>query len=68
MKNTQLRIAGIIISAVLGLEVEAVFYFVFGINPLNIPVAAIVTLWLFDSVLMGCVVDEILKRKYKVRI
>ncbi|MDO5382814.1 MAG: hypothetical protein Q4F06_08905 [Eubacteriales bacterium] len=68
MKKIQLRIAGIIISAVLGLEVEAVFYFVFGINPLNIPVLAIVTLWAFNSVLMGCVVDEVFKRKYKVRI
>lgn len=67
MKNN-LRKAGIIISCLLGLEVEAVFYYVFGINPVYVPLAAVLGLWVAITLIIGCVVDEYMRRKYKVRL
>jgi hypothetical protein len=63
-----IRIVGIIISILLGLQVEAVFYFVFGINPLYVPLPAVIILWIVNTILIGCVVDEVFRKKYNVRI
>lgn len=67
MKNN-LRRAGIIVSCLLGLEVEAIFYYVFGINPVYVPLAAVMGLWVAVTLIIGCVVDEYMRRKYNVRL
>ncbi|MBQ4284148.1 MAG: hypothetical protein IJB96_09500 [Lachnospira sp.] len=63
-----LRRVGIIISCLLGLELEAALYYVFGINPSYVPLIAVVGLWLAITVMVGCVVDEVLKRKFGIRL
>lgn len=67
MKNN-LRRAGIIVSCLLGLEVEAIFYYVFGINPMYVPPAAVLGFWAAITLIIGCIVDEYMRRKYKVRL
>ncbi len=63
-----LRRVGIIISCLLGLELEATLYFVLGINPSYVPMAAIVGLWIAITLMVACVVDEVLKRKFGIRL
>ncbi len=63
-----LRRVGIIISCLLGLQMEALVYFVLGINPAFVPLIAVVGLWIAMTLMVGCVVDEVLKRKFGVRL
>lgn len=67
MKNS-IRKIGVIVSLIAGLNVEAVIYYVFGINPAYLPIGAIIGLWLAVSMMIACVVDEFIRRKYKVRL
>ena len=68
MRNAKLKRIGWLISIILGLEVLAVFYIVFGINPRFIPVLIIVAQWFVHSVLIACIIDELFKRKFRVRL
>lgn len=63
-----IRRVGIIISCLLGLQLEAVFYYVLGIKPAYVPLAAVVGLWIAITLLVGCVVDEVLKHKFGIRL
>ena len=63
-----LRRVGIIISCLLGLQMEALVYFVLGINPAFVTLIAVVGLWISMTLMVGCVVDEVLKRKFGVRL
>lgn len=67
-KLKEIRVGGCLLSILLGLEVQAIFYYVFGINPLYVPIFAVVILWTVNTILVGCVVDEFIKRKYKIRL
>ncbi len=63
-----LRRVGIIVSCLLGLQIEATVYFVFGINPAYVPLIAVIGLWCAATLMVGCVVDEFMKRKFGVRL
>ena len=64
----RMKAIGVVISVILGLEVEAVIYFVFGVNPKLIPAMAAVILWGAISLMIACVVDEIFKRSFGIRL
>lgn len=68
MKNRKLRKIGLLVCIIMGLEIESVFYYVFGINPLFISPIFIVALWTINSILVGCIVDEYFKRKFHIRL
>ena len=61
-----LRRIGIIISCLLGLHMEAALYFVLGINPVLVPWVAVIALWIALTLMVACVVDEVLKRKFGI--
>lgn len=67
-RTEKLKRMAMIVSILLGLEIEATFYMVFGINPRNIPLFMIVGFWAICTVLVGCITDEFLKRKFHIRI
>lgn len=64
----RMKAIGVVISVILGLEVEALIYFVFGVNPKLIPAMAAVILWGAISLMIACVVDEIFKRSFGIRL
>lgn len=68
MKNKNLRKIGLLICVIMGLEIESVFYYVFGINPIYISPVYIISLWMINSVLVGCIIDELFKRKFHIRL
>lgn len=67
MKNIIRRI-GIMMSILVGFLAEAMVYFVFGINPVYVPFSAMAGLWAANSLIAACVADEVMKRKYHIRI
>ena len=66
--ENRIKAIGVVISIILGLEVEALIYFVFGVNPKLIPAMAAVVLWGAISLMIACVVDEIFKRSFGIRL
>lgn len=68
MKNRCLRIIGIIFSIVMGIEMEFGFYMLMNITPQNVPLIVILSFWCVNSILTGCIVDEIYKKKLHIRL
>ncbi|MGN0317691.1 MAG: hypothetical protein ACI4E1_07105 [Lachnospira sp.] len=68
MNNRCLRITGVLFSMAVGIELVIMFFFILDINPANVPISATIFFWIVNSILSGCVVDEIFKKKFHIRL
>ena len=60
----QLKTFILVISGIIGIEVETCMYFLFGINPFYVPAGVTLGLWAALTAVMWCGVDEYYKRRY----
>lgn len=50
----------VLFSMVIGLMVQLAFYYIFNINIKYVSIFAVILLWFANSVVAGCVLDEVM--------